>query len=105
MFENLNEQIKVQSLRRLMRYRVRPELVREQENVNSEKKLNGPCPCGSGKKYKNCCYLKDLAKQQQNSEGEQENRPLTKQEMYALKRQQRKSDKELQKISNPNLRK
>ncbi|MGH7551373.1 MAG: SEC-C metal-binding domain-containing protein [Gemmatimonadota bacterium] len=20
---------------------------------------NGPCPCGSGRKYKNCCYAKD----------------------------------------------
>ena len=20
---------------------------------------NAPCPCGSGKKYKNCCYRKD----------------------------------------------
>lgn len=22
-------------------------------------KRNDPCPCGSGKKYKNCCYGKD----------------------------------------------
>ncbi|MFQ9859906.1 MAG: SEC-C metal-binding domain-containing protein, partial [Evtepia gabavorous] len=22
-----------------------------------------PCPCGSGKKYKKCCYLKDKAAQ------------------------------------------
>ena len=24
---------------------------------------NDPCPCGSGKKYKHCCYAKDSAKQ------------------------------------------
>ena len=25
---------------------------------------NTPCPCGSGKKYKHCCYEKDLASRQ-----------------------------------------
>ena len=25
----------------------------------SKLKRNAPCHCGSGKKYKNCCYLKD----------------------------------------------
>lgn len=24
---------------------------------------NDPCPCGSGKKYKQCCWLKDTAPQ------------------------------------------
>jgi len=24
----------------------------------NQKKMYGPCPCGSGKKYKFCCYLK-----------------------------------------------
>ncbi len=105
MFETLNEQIKIQALRRLMRYRIRPEAIENRENINSEKKLNGPCPCGSGKKYKNCCYAKDLAKQQQAPQDgdEQENdKPMTKQEIYAMKRRQRKSDKELQKISEVN---
>jgi hypothetical protein len=23
---------------------------------------NSPCPCGSGKKYKNCCFQKDFIK-------------------------------------------
>ena len=29
--------------------------------VNTERKIgrNDPCPCGSGKKYKNCCMLKN----------------------------------------------
>ena len=26
---------------------------------NKETPRNSPCPCGSGKKYKNCCYQKD----------------------------------------------
>jgi hypothetical protein len=25
---------------------------------------NDPCPCGSGKKYKHCCYAKDSVKQE-----------------------------------------
>ena len=31
--------------------------------VRKEKKVgpNDPCPCGSGKKYKNCCRQKDIA--------------------------------------------
>lgn len=24
--------------------------------------MNDPCPCGSGKKYKKCCYLANLPK-------------------------------------------
>ena len=42
----------------------RKELYREQKNSHTfrnEKKIgrNDPCPCGSGKKYKNCCLKKD----------------------------------------------
>lgn len=109
MFDAFNEQIKVQALRRLMHYRVTPQ-AEQKEDINSEKKLNGPCPCGSGKKYKNCCHTKDLEKQRQEANITDENgvnvnsgdadQPLTKQEIYALKRQQRKSQKELQKISD-----
>ena len=36
----------------------RPEEIKKQTTVkNTEKKIgrNDPCPCGSGKKYKNCC--------------------------------------------------
>jgi hypothetical protein len=34
----------------------------EGELPMSRKKLsrNAPCPCGSGKKYKHCCYRKDF---------------------------------------------
>ena len=100
MFESLNEQIKVQTLRMLTFARIVHTLkvsTAPDEPINAEKKLNGPCPCGSGKKYKNCCYPKDLAKQQaEQSNTEQQSqvdRPLTKQEEYALKRQQRKENK------------
>ena len=36
----------------------RPQEIKKQVTVkNTEKKVgrNDPCPCGSGKKYKNCC--------------------------------------------------
>ena len=32
---------------------------KQQESVSTQKVgRNEPCPCGSGKKYKNCCMLK-----------------------------------------------
>lgn len=99
MFEKLNEQIKIQTIRMLTFAVIRQALksnVRQNQDVNPDKKLNGPCPCGSGKKYKNCCYPKEQAKAQAEQSQEDkpaENRPLTKQEEYALKRAQRKADK------------
>lgn len=102
MFATLNEQIKVRTLHALTFARITQTLrtnTATEAPVNTEKTLNGPCPCGSGKKYKNCCYPKDLAKQQAEQQGDsanvsdQPNRPLTKQEEYALKRQQRKENK------------
>ena len=37
--------------------------VKRRPVVRTAKKVgrNDPCPCGSGKKYKNCCLLKDEA--------------------------------------------
>ena len=29
---------------------------------------NEPCPCGSGKKYKRCCYLKEQTASETNNE-------------------------------------
>ncbi|MBP3308210.1 MAG: preprotein translocase subunit SecA [Clostridia bacterium] len=29
------------------------------QRPSNELSLNAPCPCGSGKKYKRCCYMKD----------------------------------------------
>ncbi|MDE7454517.1 MAG: preprotein translocase subunit SecA, partial [Clostridia bacterium] len=91
MFEKLNEQIKLRTLHMLTFGRVRQGLSlgrKKDENINPERTLNGPCPCGSGKKYKNCCYAKDMAKEQGEQPDEQQNaepRPMTKQEEYALK--------------------
>ena len=99
MFEKLNENIKVQTIRMLTFAKIVQALRSDspkQGVINAEKKLNDPCPCGSGKKYKNCCYAKDAAKNQSDEQGDgaqNENRPLTKQEEYALKRQQRKENK------------
>ena len=82
MFEAMIEAIREEIVRRLYLAQVRPqaELKREKvAKVTSEggagdktikrqpvvKKAkvgrNDPCPCGSGKKYKNCCLDKDLA--------------------------------------------
>ena len=104
MYEQLNEQIRVQTIRTLLYSRVRIETVHykapvnaSDEPINPNKSKNGFCPCGSGKKYKDCCYAKDLAAQvaQTPADGSDtaEARPLTKQEQYALKRQQRKEAK------------
>ena len=82
MFEQMIESIREEIVRRLYLAQVRPqaELKREKvAKVTSEggagdktvkkqpvvKKAkvgrNDPCPCGSGKKYKNCCLDKDLS--------------------------------------------
>ena len=82
MFEEMISSIREEIVRRLFLAQVRPqaELKREKvAQVTSEggagdktikrqpavKKVkvgrNDPCPCGSGKKYKNCCLDKDLS--------------------------------------------
>ena len=82
MFESMIEAIREEIVRRLFLVQIRPqaELKREKvAKVTSEggagdktikrqptvKKAkvgrNDPCPCGSGKKYKNCCLDKDLS--------------------------------------------
>ncbi len=104
MFNKLNEEIEMQTLRTLFFGKVRRNIsavVKQKTDENPEKALNRPCPCGSGKKYKNCCYLKDRAAARSDSEGNpdaaEESRPLTKQEEYALKRQRRKESKQAEK--------
>ena len=96
MFEKLNEEIKYRTLLALIyRGAVYKEVVVQVVKENTNYSLNGPCPCGSGKKYKNCCYAKDQALRQMpaSKPAEQEQKPLTKQEEYALKREQRKQEK------------
>ena len=81
MFEGMINAIKEETIRRLFLVRIQPqqEIRREkvatvtyeggaddntlkQQPVAKKAKVgrNDPCPCGSGKKYKNCCLDKDL---------------------------------------------
>ena len=80
MFEQMNEAIREEIVKRLFAFRLKTEeeLKREQvakitstgaddgtvkkQPVQKKTKVgrNDPCPCGSGKKYKNCCLDKDL---------------------------------------------
>ncbi len=78
MFEELNHLIREDTVRRVYQTKVQvtPERVqtakptearvagdgpRQPRRVKASEKVgrNDPCPCGSGKKYKNCCMLKD----------------------------------------------
>ena len=78
MFEELNHLIREDTVRRIYQTRVQvtPERVqtakptearvagdgpRQPRKVKPSAKVgrNDPCPCGSGKKYKNCCMLKE----------------------------------------------
>ncbi len=97
LFGKLNEGIKVQTIRMLTFGRIRKVLASAGGSdgpINPERTLNGPCPCGSGKKYKNCCYAKEQAQNQSEEVAPAaEDKPSTKQEEYALKRAQRKAEK------------
>ncbi len=82
MFENMIASIREEIVRRMFLVQVRPQTelkrekvakvtseggagdktVKRQPQVRKAKVgRNDPCPCGSGKKYKNCCLDKDLA--------------------------------------------
>ena len=82
MFEELNHLIREDTVRRVYQTKVQvtPERVqtakptearmagdgpRQPKRAKPSAKIgrNDPCPCGSGKKYKNCCMLKDQAGQ------------------------------------------
>ena len=77
MFENMTESIKEDTIRVLCHIRIEQKVEREQvAKVTGTNKDEGPsvkgpvkrtdkkiypndlCPCGSGKKYKNCCGRK-----------------------------------------------
>ncbi|MDY4173640.1 MAG: preprotein translocase subunit SecA [Evtepia sp.] len=83
MFEAMIQAIQEETIRRIVVARVQTNEVRRErvakvtgqsggsdetlkkEPVRKTIKIgpNDPCPCGSGKKYKKCCYLKDKAAQ------------------------------------------
>ena len=115
MFEQLNDLIKLRTVGILLTWRRnerRGAKVSGQfdMSLNPALSLNGPCPCGSGKKYKNCCYKTDndpalFVEGAANAEGnadndqtatdeqQQENLPLTNKERYALIREERARNK------------
>lgn len=49
--EEVMPKLDEKTLQRLMEYRNHKPSVREYKKIGR----NDPCPCGSGKKYKNCC--------------------------------------------------
>ena len=62
MFDTMVAQIREEAVKGLLRVAVRKApVVRQQVNAPKKKLAaekigrNDPCPCGSGKKYKNCC--------------------------------------------------
>ena len=82
MFEAMIQAIKDETVRRMFMVQLQPrqevkrqkvakevgtsgskESAVKQQPVRKQKKVgpNDPCPCGSGKKYKNCCRQKDIA--------------------------------------------
>jgi preprotein translocase subunit SecA len=82
MFESMTAAIREEIVKRMFLVRLKPreEIKREKvatvtaeggggdktvkkQPVRTAKKVgrNDPCPCGSGKKYKNCCLDRDLA--------------------------------------------
>ena len=63
MFEKLNDLIKYNVVGRLLSGRFNDRYNPDRKKtynieLNPTLKHNGPCPCGSGKKYKNCCLGK-----------------------------------------------
>ena len=83
MFEGMIQAIQEETIRRIIAARVQTDEVKRErvakitgQSSGSDESLkkepvrkaikigpNDPCPCGSGKKYKKCCYLKDKAAQ------------------------------------------
>jgi len=60
-FNNMLANIRIDFFRRLTHLDITPGVVRSDVTVQKPKvKIgrNDPCPCGSGKKYKKCCYPK-----------------------------------------------
>ena len=73
MFDEMTQNIKEDTVRLLLRVKIEQKVEREQvakvtgtnkddsgpktptKRANAKVYPNDPCPCGSGKKYKNCC--------------------------------------------------
>lgn len=62
MFDNMINEIQYDAVKYCLRVNVKRVLVEQPEkprtadpNINPNLNRNGPCPCGSGKKFKHCC--------------------------------------------------
>ena len=61
-FEKLNQEIHYNTIHALLFAKIKRVVQVVQptaSQLNPNKSLNKPCPCGSGKKYKHCCFAKD----------------------------------------------
>ena len=61
-FEKLNQEIHYNTVHALLFAKIKRVVQVVQptaSQLNPNKSLNKPCPCGSGKKYKHCCFAKD----------------------------------------------
>ena len=79
MFDAMVESIREDTIRMLLTVRVQKNVTPQREQVakpdapnagstrvaKSRPNDNDPCPCGSGKKYKKCCGMKEQQKEQQ----------------------------------------
>ncbi len=97
MFDDLSDNIAFYTIKQLLFSKLKRRLaVTPQEEEGGKVTLKSACPCGSGKRYKDCCYSKDmLAKSNRGKEQVKpvEGQPLSKQEEYARKRAERKANK------------
>ena len=84
-----------------MRYRtnkINPRMVLRKSVVTSPRETvkvgrNDPCPCGSGKKYKNCCQNKGdhfLRKMAKKAKKEEEGNIIKRLARYRQQKKQRK---------------
>ncbi len=96
MFDDLSDSIAYDTIKHVLFTKIKrrlPTAVAVEDN--GKVTLKSACPCGSGKKYKDCCYAKDMLAKAQAGKApqKQEGQPLSKQEEYALKRAARKRAK------------
>ena len=70
----------------------------------SRKKLsrNAPCPCGSGKKYKHCCYGKDFEYEEDDEGSVFKSIPISPEMREILAEQHRKSVEKFGREPGPN---
>src|SRR6516162_6661646 len=70
----------------------------------ARKKLsrNAPCPCGSGKKYKHCCYRKGFLYEEDEAGSLSKSIPLNQEMLAILEEQRQKFMKQFGREPGPN---